>query len=297
MTAANDLGLTTAVPARSTIYADTYPRTIEIEASAGDPKATTPVIYKLDFKRISAKTAFWAGRPAMRVVQALTWFRDERSSFDAAVNGIVRHLARNPDRDKIAQDLRDNIHAVPAWMYPLVETITRRIAEDQTESARSQNPRRAIMQKTFIEILRSSVDERRALFETVAAHLGTQAANVEKDLYVCWVLDFLFNRRRNDPIGLYFKGGTSLSKAYGLIRRFSEDIDIGIYKADLHVPLEADIAALPSVNQQQRALAEKVDEAARQYISGPLRGTADQGARGRRRGSRAAWPFFAGLRL
>jgi len=133
MTAANDLGLTTAVPARSTIYADTYPRTIEIEASAGDPKAVRPVIYKLDFKRIAAKTAFWAGRPAMRVVQALTWFRDERSSFDAAINGIVRDLSRNPDRDKIAQDLRDNIHAVPAWMYPLVETITRRIAEDRTE--------------------------------------------------------------------------------------------------------------------------------------------------------------------
>ena len=127
------------------------------------------------------------------------------------------------------------------------------------------------MQKTFIEILRSSVDERRALFETVAAHLETQAQNIEKDLYVCWVLDFLFNRRVDDPIGLYFKGGTSLSKAYGLVRRFSEDIDIGLYKADLHVPLEADIAALPSVNQQQRALAEKVDEAARQYISGPLR--------------------------
>ncbi len=127
------------------------------------------------------------------------------------------------------------------------------------------------MQKTFIEILRSSADERRTLFETVAAHLETQAQNIEKDLYVCWVLDFLFNRRGDDPIGLYFKGGTSLSKAYGLIRRFSEDIDIGIYKADLHVPLEADIAALPSVNQQQRALAEKVDEAARQYISGPLK--------------------------
>jgi hypothetical protein len=85
------------------------------------------------------------------------------------------------------------------------------------------------------------------------------------------VLDFLFNRRGDDPVGLYFKGGTSLSKAYGLIHRFSEDIDIGIYKTDLHVPLEAEIAALPSVNQQQRALAEKVDEAARQYISGPLR--------------------------
>lgn len=127
------------------------------------------------------------------------------------------------------------------------------------------------MQQTFIEILRSSVDDRRALFSTVAAHLETRAENVEKDLYVCWVLDFLFNRRPNDPVGLYFKGGTSLSKAYGLISRFSEDIDIGIYKADLKVPLEADIAALPSVNQQQRALAEKVDEAARQYISGPLK--------------------------
>jgi hypothetical protein len=127
------------------------------------------------------------------------------------------------------------------------------------------------MQKTFIEILRSNADERRAIFETAAAHLKTQAQNVEKDLYVCWVLDFLFHRRMNDPVGLYFKGGTSLSKAYGLIRRFSEDLDIGIYKADLHVPLEADIAALPSVNQQQRALAEKVDGAAREYISGPLK--------------------------
>lgn len=63
MTAANDLGLSTAVPARSTIYADTYPRTIEIEANSGDPNATKPVIYRLDFKKIAAKTAFWTGRP------------------------------------------------------------------------------------------------------------------------------------------------------------------------------------------------------------------------------------------
>jgi hypothetical protein len=140
MTAANDLGLTTAVPARSTIHADTYPRTIEIEASVGDAKATIPVIYKLEFKRISAKTAFWAGRPAMRVVQALAWFRDERSSLEAAVNGIVRYLSRHPDRDQVAADLRENIQAVPAWMFPLIETITRRVAEDQAESASASNP-------------------------------------------------------------------------------------------------------------------------------------------------------------
>lgn len=127
------------------------------------------------------------------------------------------------------------------------------------------------MNPTFLEILRSSPDEQRALFSAAAAGLDTRAENTEKDLYVCWVLDFLFNRRPEGSARLYFKGGTSLSKAYGLIQRFSEDIDIGIYKADLNVPLEADIAALKSVNQQQKVLAEQVDEAARQYISGPLR--------------------------
>jgi hypothetical protein len=127
------------------------------------------------------------------------------------------------------------------------------------------------MYPAFLEILRSSADEQRALFSAVAAELETRAENIEKDLYVCWVLDFLFNRRPSDAERLYFKGGTSLSKAYGLIRRFSEDIDIGIYKADLHVPFEAEIAALKSVTQQQKVLAEQVDEAARQYISGPLR--------------------------
>ncbi|MCJ9722196.1 DUF6088 family protein [Agrobacterium sp. SHOUNA12C] len=133
MTAANDLGLTTAVPARSTIYADTYPRTIEIEANSGDPNATKPVIYRLDFKRIAAKTAFWAGRPAMRIVQALTWFRDERSNFETIVEGVVRHLAQSSQKRSIVEDLRDNIRALPAWMYPVVETITRdtRVTEEE----------------------------------------------------------------------------------------------------------------------------------------------------------------------
>lgn len=123
MTAANDLGLTTAVPARSTIYADTYPRTIEIEANVGDPNATKPVIYTLNFKRIAAKTAYWAGRPAMRIVQALNWFRDDRSSLAPAVSGIVRHLSQSPERQVILQDLRENVHALPAWMFPIVSTI------------------------------------------------------------------------------------------------------------------------------------------------------------------------------
>lgn len=86
MTAANDLGLTTAVPAHSTTYADTYPRTIEIEANAGDPNATKPVIYTLDFKRISAKTAFWAGAARQYIVGTL---RDLLTKEIAAVEGEV----------------------------------------------------------------------------------------------------------------------------------------------------------------------------------------------------------------
>ncbi|MDX0110479.1 nucleotidyl transferase AbiEii/AbiGii toxin family protein [Sinorhizobium meliloti] len=127
------------------------------------------------------------------------------------------------------------------------------------------------MYPVFLEIIRSSADEQRALFSAAASELETRPENIEKDLYVCWALDFLFNRRPADAARLYFKGGTSLSKAFGLIRRFSEDIDIGIYKTDLHVPLEGEIAALTSLTQQQKVLAEQVDEAARQYISGPLK--------------------------
>jgi hypothetical protein len=131
------------------------------------------------------------------------------------------------------------------------------------------------MQRRFLEILRASPDERRALYASAATHLNTRAENVEKDLYVCWILDFLFNRRPDDGVRLYFKGGTSLSKAFGLIQRFSEDIDIGIYKADIGAPLEADIAALASNNQRDKALTTRVDEAARTYISGPLKTALD----------------------
>lgn len=140
MTAANDLGLTTAVPARSTIYADTYPRTITIEANAGDPNATKPVIFTLDFKRVSAKTAYWAGRPAMRIVQALNWFRDDRPNIETAIAGIVRYLSRSPHRQLIIQDLRENIHALPAWMYSVVNSIISELPSPNEDGKAEQEP-------------------------------------------------------------------------------------------------------------------------------------------------------------
>jgi len=42
-------------------------------------------------------------------------------------------MSSDPNREKVAEDLRRNIHAVAAWMYPLIETITRRLADDQSK--------------------------------------------------------------------------------------------------------------------------------------------------------------------
>ena len=48
---------------------------------------------------------------------------------------------------------------------------------------------------------------------------------IEKDYWVVWVLKRLFSLEKMKPY-LTFKGGISLSKVYGLIDRFSEDIDL-----------------------------------------------------------------------
>ena len=67
--------------------------------------------------------------------------------------------------------------------------------------------------------------DRRALFTNTAGKAGMTVAIVEKDFWVCWTLDYLFHRCKWKE-NLAFKGGTSLSKAFGLIKRFSEDIDL-----------------------------------------------------------------------
>src|SRR5690606_40542187 len=84
------------------------------------------------------------------------------------------------------------------------------------------------MNPNFNIIIQAADEERRGLFLTTAARLGTAVQNVEKDFWVCWTLDALFNGLPRNGPRLLFKGGTSLSKAYNLISRFSEDIDITV---------------------------------------------------------------------
>lgn len=75
------------------------------------------------------------------------------------------------------------------------------------------------------KIAAGSASDRRDLFQESASRLGMNPAIVEKDFWVCWILKLLF---AEPPLKdqMVFKGGTSLSKVFGLIDRFSEDIDL-----------------------------------------------------------------------
>lgn len=74
-----------------------------------------------------------------------------------------------------------------------------------------------------------SIGDRRELFVEAAARRGIGApVIIEKDFWVCWVLSRLFSGTGHAWPAMIFKGGTSLSKAYGVIERFSEDIDLSI---------------------------------------------------------------------
>lgn len=83
-------------------------------------------------------------------------------------------------------------------------------------------------------IAAASPEERADLFQQAAAQLRpTRApAIIEKDFWVCWTLRRIFAIMRFRP-QLIFKGGTSLSKAYQVIERFSEDVDLSLSRRDL----------------------------------------------------------------
>ena len=73
------------------------------------------------------------------------------------------------------------------------------------------------------DVARFGEKDRSDLFRATAEKMAVDAAIVEKDFWVCWTLDYLF---QDSPWKdqLAFKGGTSLSKSYNVIERFSEDL-------------------------------------------------------------------------
>lgn len=95
--------------------------------------------------------------------------------------------------------------------------------------------------------------ERRALaFGEAAARLSAASVIVEKDFWVCWLLGVLFADAELGP-HLVFKGGTSLSKVYGVIERFSEDIDLSLSPEFLGID-ESSIEAAQSRTRRDAAM-------------------------------------------
>ena len=125
------------------------------------------------------------------------------------------------------------------------------------------------MNPSFHSVITASDAERRDLFLGASARLGTAVQNIEKDFWVCWTLDALFNGLEASGPRLLFKGGTSLSKAFGLIARFSEDIDITVFRDDLGQSAEiSDLDALSG--KKRRARLDAIRDACQAYIAGPL---------------------------
>jgi hypothetical protein len=127
------------------------------------------------------------------------------------------------------------------------------------------------MTPAYNRIVASSDEDKRGLFTEAAARIGTTVQNIEKDFWVCWVFDLLFKHLAERSPRFLFKGGTSLSKAYGLISRFSEDIDVTVFRSDLGEPVTAaDLEVLASRKKRDRRL-EAIKAACQTYIDQQLR--------------------------
>lgn len=108
--------------------------------------------------------------------------------------------------------------------------------------------------------------ERELYFTQAAAKLNLAPSIIEKDFWVCWILKRLFNLESVSD-NLLFKGGTSLSKVYELIRRFSEDIDLSIHRTSLGFGGDEDPAKPGLSNKMRDRQIKALGEAAKQKIS------------------------------
>ena len=106
-------------------------------------------------------------------------------------------------------------------------------------------------------------EKRRELFTETAREMDIIPAIIEKDFWVVWTLDKIFTDERLNKI-LMFKGGTSLSKVFDLIGRFSEDIDLIL---DWREVTKEDPEEERSSKNKQVKFNEQVNEEAKTYIS------------------------------
>ena len=106
LVAANQLGLTNAVPAKANCVTDGYSRTLKIDGRT------------VQFRHAGPSVMRWAGRPAAPVVQALRWLGPRVATGGATVSMLSRRLPNN-----VKLDLLHNIGDLPGWALPLARSI------------------------------------------------------------------------------------------------------------------------------------------------------------------------------
>lgn len=102
----------------------------------------------------------------------------------------------------------------------------------------------------MLRIAHLSQERRNLLFETTAREMKVSTTIIEKDFWVCFVLNYLLNKSKYKDYFI-FKGGTSLSKCYDVIKRFSEDVDL-ILKWDFIGFKDEDVYRNRSKNQDDK---------------------------------------------
>lgn len=117
--------------------------------------------------------------------------------------------------------------------------------------------------------------EREFFFMKAAERLSLPAYVVEKDYILCIVLSIIFGELKSSfetETPFLFKGGTTLSKVYGLINRMSEDIDLSISMEFLGYPE-------PTGDESNSALKRRVDnlrDANTKFVTGALKSTLEE---------------------
>ena len=122
MTAANDLGLTDAVPARIVVRTDARIRSLQLDNLT------------IEFKLTAPSKLYWAGRPAMCVVQALHWLKDTLpSDYDSVMKRLSAILGDPKSGAAIREDLRSGLSALPTWMQRIVRELLDRVENSKAE--------------------------------------------------------------------------------------------------------------------------------------------------------------------
>jgi hypothetical protein len=133
LTAANDLGLTTAVASHVVIHTDARRRSIHLDR------------LKIDFKQTAPRKLYWAGRPAMRIVQALHWLKDTMPADHDRVVARLSSILADPKHGRtLRDDLRQGLSTWPAWM----QSVVRELLSDEHDRLKSPRPRNSIAPRT-----------------------------------------------------------------------------------------------------------------------------------------------------